>query len=87
MNDNGPFVFPCSFPIKVFGQNDDTFRNHAWQIVENHFGTLNAEQVAENASRSGKFVSITFTVDAQDRASLDNVYQDLSDDPLILMAL
>ena len=87
MTDDGPFEFPCAFPVKVFGQNDGTFRTHVSAIIASHFGDLGPEQISENVSRNGRFVSITFTVEAQDRSSLDDVYQALSGDSQILMAL
>jgi putative lipoic acid-binding regulatory protein len=87
MGEDGPFQFPCIFPVKVFGHNERAFRDRAWVIVHNRYPDLSADQVSENVSRNGKFLSMTFTVQAQDRESLDELYQALSDDPQILMAL
>ena len=87
LTEDGPFDFPCAFPIKVFGRNDEAFRHQAWDIITRHYHDLSSEAVAENVSRNGKFVSMTFTVTARDRESLDRVYEALSSDPQILMAL
>ena len=87
MTDDGPFEFPCAFPVKVFGHNDTAFREQAWNIVASRYQDLSEQQVSENLSRNGKFLSITFTVEAQDRESLDDLYRALSSDPQILMAL
>ena len=87
MTEDGPFEFPCAFPIKVFGRNDEAFRKQAWDIIARHYHDLSADAVGENVSRNGKFLSLTFTVTAQDRESLDRVYQALSSDPQVLMAL
>ena len=87
MTDDGPFEFPCAFPVKVFGRNDDAFRAKARRIVHSHFEDLATDQVVENVSRNGKFVSMTFTVEAQNREGLDNLYRALSSDPQVLMAL
>ncbi len=87
MGEDGPFQFPCIFPVKVFGHNESAFRERAWGIVHRHYPELSADQVSENVSRNGKFLSMTFTLEAQDRKSLDELYQALSGDPQILMAL
>ena len=87
MTDDGPFEFPCTFPVKVFGHNDEAFREQAFRIVSSRYQDLSDEQISENLSRNGKFLSITFTVEAQDRESLDDLYRALSSDPQILMAL
>ncbi len=81
------FEFPCAFPVKVFGHNDQRFREQAWRILQRHYAELTPDQVTENVSRNAKFLSMTFTVEAQDRATLDNLYRDLSSDPQVLMAL
>ena len=87
MTDDAPFEFPCAFPIKVFGHNDKAFRDEACSIVSSHFPDLELDQVRENVSRDGKYVSLTFTVQAQDRVGLDDLYRKLSANPQVLMAL
>ena len=87
MSNDDAFDFPCAFPIKVFGHNEDAFRNQAWEIVSSRYPDLSAADVAEKVSRNGRFLSITFTVEAQNRENLDDLYEALSSDPLILMAL
>lgn len=78
--------FPCSFPVKVMGRDDGEFRQIAIAIVQRHFG-ISATDIAAQPSRNGRFVSLTFTVTAVDRAGLDALYEELSADEHVLVAL
>lgn len=87
MPKDAPFKFPCAFPVKVFGHNEQSFRDEAWSIVSSHYQDLQPNQVAEKVSRDGKYVSMTFTVQARDKAGLDELYRELSANPQVVMAL
>lgn len=78
--------FPCIFPVKVIGRDDGEFRQVATAIVQRHFA-VSASNIAEQPSRNGRFVSLTFTVNAVDRAGLDSLYEELSADAQVLVAL
>ena len=78
-------TFPCDLPIKVFGRNDQGFRDAALTIVRAHYGSL--QQIAEQVSKQGSYLSLTITVRATNREQLDAVYQDLVASPQILMVL
>lgn len=78
--------FPCNFPIKIMGRSDSEFREAAHKIVQQHFD-IKPSDVAEQPSRNGRFVSLTFTVKAMDRPGLDALYRDLSSDKRFLMVL
>jgi putative lipoic acid-binding regulatory protein len=45
------------------------------------------EQVTTNASSSGKFISVTVTIEALSKDQLDRIYQDLTDCEHVLVAL
>jgi len=79
-------TFPCDFPIKVMGRSEAGFRQRIDEIVQRHFAVDNSN-ISEQPSRNGRFVSLTFTVRAVDRAGLDALYQELSADKRVLMAL
>ena len=78
--------FPCDFPIKVMGRNNPEFRQVATDIVQGHY-TIDSASVREQASRNGRFLSLTFTVKATDRQGLNNLYHALSADKRFLMVL
>jgi putative lipoic acid-binding regulatory protein len=79
--------FPCKFPIKMMGRDDDSFRNFALQIIERHAGAVETDAIRTTPSSNGNFVSITVTIDAQSQAQLDDIYTELSAHSAILVAL
>ena len=79
--------FPCEFPIKMMGRDDDEFRDAALSIVRKHAGTIEADAVRTTPSSNGNFISITVTIDAQSQAQLDDIYEELSAHSAILVAL
>lgn len=81
------FNFPCDFPIKVMGREDQSFRSLTLAIVERHAGPLSPGQITERPSAKGKFVSMTYTIRAESRAQLDAIYQDLTASGVVLVAL
>jgi len=78
-------TFPCDLPIKVFGRNEQAFRDAALRIVRAHYGAEHS--VAEQQSKQGSYLSLTIVVRATNRAQLDAVYQDLVASEQILMVL
>lgn len=79
--------FPCEFPLKVMGRDDEAFRSVTRSIVEKHVGPLAATQVTERSSREGRFLALTYTFNAGSRAQLDALYQELTDSGVVLFAL
>jgi putative lipoic acid-binding regulatory protein len=81
------FEFPCEFPIKVMGRDSESFRTLTLAIVERHAGPLAAPSISERASSKGRFLALTYTIRAENRAQLDRIYQDLTDSGVVLVAL
>jgi putative lipoic acid-binding regulatory protein len=79
--------FPCDFPIKMMGRDDDGFQTAAVALVERHAGKVAASAINVARSRNGNFVSITITIEAKSQQQLDNIYNDLSKHEDILVAL
>ncbi|MFT5502184.1 MAG: putative lipoic acid-binding regulatory protein [Woeseiaceae bacterium] len=79
--------FPCSFPVKVMGRDQESFRRIAVEIVARHAGKLAEDAVTESSSRKGNFLSITITIQAKSQDQLDKLYNDLSSHEEILVAL
>jgi putative lipoic acid-binding regulatory protein len=76
--------FPCVLPVKVFGRNEQQFRDAALAIVRTHYAECS---IAEQESRQGSYLSLTITVRAESRAQIDAMYQDLVASDAILMVL
>jgi putative lipoic acid-binding regulatory protein len=80
-------TFPCSFPIKIMGRDQESFRHAAVLLVEQHAGKLPDDAINTSTSRNGNFLSITITIEAQSQEQLDSIYSDLSDHDAVLVAL
>ena len=85
--DDSLLEFPCRFPIKMMGRDDNRFRKVAVELVEAHVGTVSEDAISATSSSKGNFLSITVTVDAQSQEQLDDIYRALSDHDEILVAL
>lgn len=81
------FQFPCEFPIKVMGREGEAFRSLTLAIIERHAGPLAPAQITERPSAKGNFIAMTYTIQAQSRAQLDAIYQDLTASGVVLVAL
>jgi putative lipoic acid-binding regulatory protein len=79
--------FPCRFPIKIMGRVSDSFRRVVVELVEEHVGKLDDDDISESPSSKGNFVSITITITATSRIQLDGIYQALTDSEHVLVAL
>ena len=79
--------FPCTFPVKAMGRNEDGFEALVTKIILNHAEMFTGETVTTNLSSSGKYLSVTVTIEAVSKAQLDLIYQDLTDCGQVLVAL
>ena len=79
--------FPCRFPIKAMGRLESEFKHTVVDIVSRHADSLAEENITEQPSSAGNFVSVTVTIEATSRDQLDRIYQDLTNCPTVLMAL
>ena len=88
MNDTESLLtFPCSFPIKIMGRDEESFRHAAVLLVEQHAGKQPDDAISISTSRNGNFLSITITIQAKSQKQLDNIYNDLSNHEAVLVAL
>jgi putative lipoic acid-binding regulatory protein len=85
--NGSPYEFPCDIPVKVFGRNDDSFRKAVLEIVQALFPGFDDANLSERASRRDRFLSITVTVYAEDRAQIDALYTRLTSHEAVLMVL
>ncbi len=88
MEGNGsPFEFPCDIPVKVFGRNDDLFRDAVLAIVRRHYPGFDDGHVTSRLSRQDHYLSMTLTVRAESREQIDALYAELSRHESVLMVL
>ena len=81
------FVFPCSFPLKAFGQHRDDFEALVVSVVRRHVGVDEELVVSSRQSQGGRYLAVTVTFMAQSRQQLDGLYLELSQNERVLMTL
>jgi putative lipoic acid-binding regulatory protein len=79
--------YPVEFPVKVMGKTQPGFAQQMLAIVKRHAPDFEESTVGMRPSREGKYLSLTFTIRATSREQLDALYQELSDHPMVQMAL
>lgn len=87
MTDASAEIFPCDFPIKVVGVASAEFEMQVLTIIRRHISDLREDALELRPSGQGKYLAITVTITATSKAQLDAIYQELSANKLVLMAL
>jgi uncharacterized protein len=86
MNDETLLEFPCQFAIKAMGKNTVEFDLLVIEIVRRHVPGRE-QTVTTRPSKDGNYLAVTVLIQATSKQQLDAIYQDLSNHPLVLMAL
>jgi len=71
-------VFPCEFPLKVIGINDDDFGSFAVEVVQRHVPDLDEHSIYLTKSGGGKYLSVSCMFVAQSREQVDDLYRELT---------
>ena len=79
--------FPCEFPLKVFGYNNEKFEGIVLELIAAHCPPSTEFKVTRNESRKGKYQSLTITFTAHSRAQLDDIYRSLTASEHVVMSL
>jgi hypothetical protein len=71
----------------MLGRKESNFRSIAETIVQAHYVDIDREKIKEKVSKNGVFLSLTFTVYAQNKDQIDALYRDLvaSEDVLLVL--
>ena len=80
-------VFPCNFPLKMFGKNSKEFIDAVHTIIANHIPREEWVSSKESHSRHQNYISCTVVVCVQSREQLDSIIVDINNCPDIIMAL
>lgn len=80
-------TFPCVFPMKVMGRREDGFAQTVCDIVQRHAPDFHPGTIEMRASKNGRYLSLTVTLNARSRGQLDRLYAELSKHPLVMMVL
>lgn len=76
--DESPLRFPCAFPIKAMGRAEHDIAALVLAIVRRHAPALGDDALTTRPSSGGKWLAVTVVVQAESRAQLDAIYQDLT---------
>lgn len=82
-------TFPSDFTFKVFGHDDNTFKQAAQSIIEQNFPhwKKSDNNWMEKMSKGHKFLCLSITVHADSKSQVDATYQALTDAPEVLMSI
>lgn len=81
------FEFPCRFPVKVMGERHEELTATVIEVVRVHAPDLDEVDVVVRESSSGKYLSLTVTVNAHSRAQLDQIYLALTSHSMVKIVL
>jgi putative lipoic acid-binding regulatory protein len=79
--------YPIEFPIKVMGLNRPEFAPAMITVFRKHAPDFDASTMVTRESREAKYLSLTMSIVATSREQLDALYRELSDHPMVTMAL
>lgn len=79
--------FPCDYPIKVIGPVSAGLRELVVDTIARHAPELDQSRISFNASRTGKFVSITVWIQASGESQLKKIHADLKATGRVSMVL
>lgn len=79
--------FPCDFTIKIIGKTSDQFEGEVIALVRKHFPNLGEGAVKMNHSKENNYLALSVTLRVESKPPLDNLYQDLTDSPLVIFVL
>ena len=79
--------YPTDFPLKVVGKTQPDFAQTILELVKRHAPDFDEATLGMRPSREGNYLSLTFVIRATSREQLDALYTDLSDHPMVSMAL
>ena len=79
--------FPCHITIKTMGRRDCDLHVTVMEILNHHVTRVEDDTLKITPSRTGKYVSVSIRVWAEERAQMDAAYRALTDHEHVLMAL
>ena len=79
--------FPCDFPLKIMGLAQDNLAQEVLKVIHQFAPDYDGKNMEMRASSSGKYVSLTCTVNAHSKAQLDDLYRALTSHALVKVVL
>lgn len=80
--------FPCSFPIKIMGINNDNLIAEVTAVVSRHCNDFDPEDdIKIIHSTKGNYISVTATINATSQQQIDSIYLALNKHELVKFTL
>jgi putative lipoic acid-binding regulatory protein len=87
MSEETLLEFPCQFPIKAMGKNQQQLDIIVIEIVRRHVPDFSEDAVKTRPSKDGNFIAVTVIIEATSKQQIDSIYMELTDHPDVLFAL
>lgn len=79
--------FPHDMTLKVFGDAGNGLEDIVCAILARHLGDFAPRNLIARPSSGGRFVAVSVDITVHDRAQVEGIYQDLSAEPRVRMAI
>ncbi len=80
--------FPCSFPIKIMGINNENLVAEVVAVVARHCDDFDPEDnIKIVPSSKGNYISVTATINATSQQQIDSIYLALNKHELVKFTL
>lgn len=86
-HDGTSITFPCDFPIKIVSHSNIDLEELVTQAVHKYSPQMEYIPLTKNSSKHGKYQAITVTIKAINQEQLDNIYREITANPLVIMVL
>ena len=88
MSEDAPKIeFPCAYPVKVMGYAAPDYKQFVMDVVENHAPGFDRSSVTLRQSRTGKYYSVTVTIEATGEPQLKALFEELKASGRVTMVL
>lgn len=79
MNENPSLIeFPCDFTLKIIGTNTGEFISQVTMVILKHYPDTVPSNITCKESQQNNYTAVTAIVHAQDKPSLDALYNELT---------
>jgi putative lipoic acid-binding regulatory protein len=85
--DSAKIEFPCAYPIKVMGLDENDFANAVLAIILRHDPALDVATVSYRPSRNGKYLAVNVTITATGTPQLKALFDELKASGRVAMVL
>ena len=79
-------IFPCEYPVRVIGRDENDFTGFVMDVVTRHVPNLTSDDFRTRLSGGEKYISVSVTFIAESRQQVDALYAELGKDERVRIA-